>query len=233
MLVVFRFDRHGAPFSRRRIVNRQSPVQAIRTGQRTALKRPSNLNLPNVISAVRLALAPFAAVVAFRGSQPGYVAIVLACLLSDILDGWIARRFGLETDLGVLLDSAADELVFYSVIVGLLVLKRQEIGVHAFLIYIYIVLALIVDIVSLIRFHRISSVHLYSFKATGYIQGLTLAYIFFIGFNIYVYYFGLLFGILSCLEIIAVNLLLHEYRPNARGLYWVLREQREPPKTAR
>jgi len=79
---------------------------------------------------------------------------------------------------------------------------------------------------SIVRFRRISSLHLYSFKLTGYIQGATLVYIFAIGFNIYLYYFAMLFGILSCLEIIAVTLILPAYKPNARGLFWVLRDSR-------
>lgn len=69
------------------------------------------MNLPNLISFSRILLAPFFAVLYLRGNVPGAVAVLLVCAASDVLDGAIARRFGLVTRLGKALDPVADKII--------------------------------------------------------------------------------------------------------------------------
>lgn len=76
--------------------------------------------VPNAISAARVALVPvwLAAAESVRANRlaedpSGALlppALLLVLGLSDILDGFIARRFGLTSRLGELLDASADKL---------------------------------------------------------------------------------------------------------------------------
>lgn len=78
--------------------------------------------LPNAISALRIALVPVwlgcaeaANRVAERADpSPTWRAFALALLLtigvSDVIDGQLARRFGLQSRVGALLDAVADKL---------------------------------------------------------------------------------------------------------------------------
>lgn len=69
--------------------------------------------LPNMLSAFRLLLAglfPFC-------QEQEWIWLVLAAGASDFLDGWIARRWHLETWQGGLLDAVADKLFVLSVLV--------------------------------------------------------------------------------------------------------------------
>lgn len=70
-----------------------------------------SVNLPNLISLSRILLAPFFAVLYLRGNVSGAVAVLLVCAASDVLDGAIARRFGLVTQLGKALDPVADKII--------------------------------------------------------------------------------------------------------------------------
>lgn len=66
--------------------------------------------LPNAISALRLfCLFPIAAF-AGRGMYGAALAVYLFCGVADVADGVIARRFGLVTRLGKILDPIADKL---------------------------------------------------------------------------------------------------------------------------
>ncbi|MCC6783730.1 MAG: CDP-alcohol phosphatidyltransferase family protein [Planctomycetes bacterium] len=71
--------------------------------------------LPNAISALRIALVPawvWAAELTSRGAlgHGPVVAILLAIGISDLVDGDLARRFGLTSRVGATLDAIADKL---------------------------------------------------------------------------------------------------------------------------
>ena len=71
-------------------------------------------NLPNFITVSRIALCPILFWLAMStDTNARFGAFVLFTLagLSDILDGYLARRDGLVTDLGKLLDPIADKLL--------------------------------------------------------------------------------------------------------------------------
>lgn len=75
------------------------------------------LTVPNLISLLRLLMIPVIVwlYVARRESRAAFI-LLLISWLSDVLDGWIARRFHMGSRLGVVLDPAADKLTLVSVI---------------------------------------------------------------------------------------------------------------------
>lgn len=87
--------------------------------------------LPNAITATRIALVPVALIAAETcraavaggasgsGARCMAISVFLAIGASDVADGWLARRLGLETRLGALLDAVADKLAQVSLVVFL------------------------------------------------------------------------------------------------------------------
>ena len=65
--------------------------------------------LPNLISLARLVLVPVSVDMIALHRWPEAFAIFLIAGISDGLDGWIARRFDLRSDLGAYLDAIADK----------------------------------------------------------------------------------------------------------------------------
>jgi cardiolipin synthase (CMP-forming) len=65
--------------------------------------------LPNLISLARLALVPVSVDMIATRRWPEALAIFIIAGLSDALDGWIARRFDLRSELGAYLDAVADK----------------------------------------------------------------------------------------------------------------------------
>jgi len=77
------------------------------------------LNLPNLISLVRLLLVPLT-IWLILGGRYGYAFwVLLAAGVSDALDGFIAKRFDRRTRLGALLDPVADKAMLVSVYITL------------------------------------------------------------------------------------------------------------------
>lgn len=69
------------------------------------------MNIPNAISLFRIALVPVFMAAYSAGELYWTLAVLLLCGASDILDGAIARRFNMVTQLGKVLDPVADKLI--------------------------------------------------------------------------------------------------------------------------
>lgn len=80
------------------------------------------INLPNVLTLIRILLVPILVVVLltkFEGKEFVGLGLFLAASLTDFLDGFIARRRGLVTRLGKLLDPAADKILMSAALISL------------------------------------------------------------------------------------------------------------------
>lgn len=75
--------------------------------------------LPNLISVARLFLAPFVIWLIVSGNMSGAFVVFLIAGVTDALDGFIARRFHLQTELGAYLDPIADKALLMSTYVAL------------------------------------------------------------------------------------------------------------------
>lgn len=87
-----------------------------------AMKRAGKSTLPNWLSAGRILLMAAALAAALAGSKPWFAGLVAAALLTDALDGPLARWLRAETDFGRKLDSAADYLALLAGVAGIAVL---------------------------------------------------------------------------------------------------------------
>ena len=76
-------------------------------------------NLPNIITMVRLFLVPVIVAMITGGRWVEAFAVFLLAGLSDALDGWLAKRFSLQTELGAYLDPVADKTLLVSIYVAL------------------------------------------------------------------------------------------------------------------
>src|SRR5260221_11106717 len=68
-------------------------------------------NIPNVLTAVRVLLAPLTAYLIMRGNDLAALGVFALAGASDAVDGFLARRFGLVSRFGEYLDPAADKFL--------------------------------------------------------------------------------------------------------------------------
>ncbi len=94
--------------------------------------------IPNALSGIRVALVPLWLVLAFLAREralegesvstfwPLFVFIALGA--TDVADGWIARRFRLQSNLGATLDAVADKLAQIATVTFLVWLPSAAFG---------------------------------------------------------------------------------------------------------
>jgi cardiolipin synthase len=81
------------------------------------------VSLPNIITLGRVILVPIIFWLLVTGNTQAAFYLVVIAGLSDAADGYLAKRFGLETGLGAYLDPLADKLLIVSLYIALGVSK--------------------------------------------------------------------------------------------------------------
>jgi hypothetical protein len=129
---------------------------------------------PNLISATRLALMPAVLGAAVAGERQIFVGLIAFSLLTDAVDGQLARRLGAESEFGRKLDSAADYVTLFAGTTGIALLwpeiVRRELpwiltGVAAFL---------AVIVLGLVRLGRAPCYHTWASKVGAVLCPFTL-----------------------------------------------------------
>lgn len=77
------------------------------------------VNLPNLLTLFRIVLVPLAIWLIITGELRGAFYVLVVAGATDAIDGMIAKRFGMVTELGAYLDPLADKLLLVSTFIAL------------------------------------------------------------------------------------------------------------------
>jgi phosphatidylglycerophosphate synthase len=138
-------------------------------------------NIPTLLIGARLLLAaPLWALALLDMQRALAVGLVLA-LLTDVLDGQVARWLGQSDTATDRLDSLADRVLVVSVLAWLLLLHPAIVRDHLWLWLGGLLLLACSWLVGLVRWGRVSALHLYSARLGGVAQALFVLHTFWSG----------------------------------------------------
>ena len=100
---------------------------------RKYLTKEQIFTIPNFMSFFRIVLLPFIIWTYWKGSYDVAVGLLIVSAVTDILDGVIARRFNMVSDLGKMLDPLCDKLTQAALLVCLAARYVYVWGVFALL----------------------------------------------------------------------------------------------------
>jgi len=193
-------------------------------------KEENILNIPNLLSFYRLLAFPFILILAITGYEKLFIIFICISLVTDFLDGLIARTFNLQTRFGLALDNLADIGTIFTAIYGMFVFKWEDFKDHVWVLYLFLFVFIISYIVAFIRFKKVPGLNLYGSVASAYLQSIFLFVLFAWNFVLWLYYLALFAGILAYIEKILILLRLDDIRPGVKGLYWLMKEQKQAGK---
>ncbi len=188
-------------------------------------KKEKLWNVPNVLSAYRLLAVPFIVQAIMVGNNSLFIILLSINLITDILDGLIARVFHLETELGAKLDSLADIGTYVMAFMGMVMLERAFVMEYRAEFAILMVMWMLPQLLSVIRFGRFPSFHLWSYKVTGYVQGIFIFTFFVFEFHEGYFYFMLVISCFAYIEELMLVILLPSLNSNLRSIFFVLRSR--------
>lgn len=138
--------------------------------------------LPNQITLMRILLIPVMWFLILKGYPLYYIGILLIfCGITDVLDGYLARKLNQMTEFGSRLDSWGDNILLISTIIWT-ALRMPEVFTENYLLMstalgfygLYL-------IVGAVKFHRFGNLHLYLSKAATLTAYLFLLHAFLTG----------------------------------------------------
>ena len=183
------------------------------------------MNLPNMLSVLRLCLGPVLIAIAWLGEATIFIIVLIFAFVLDLVDGPIARMSGHVTEAGSRMDSYADFSVYIAFLAGAVWLWPEI--VRRELLFLALVAASIVlpALAGLVKFHQATSYHTRLVKFAALCMA-PAAIVLFIGGPAWPFHIATIVCALAGLEEIIMTLLLAEPHSNVPGLAQALKLRR-------
>lgn len=108
---------HGVPQATKQSFANEDFQERVHTEYKNSQKRI--FTIPNILTMSRMAVTPAVGYFIWTGANSQALACFTFAALTDLLDGFIARKFKQDSDLGAVLDPLADKLLLTTCFVAL------------------------------------------------------------------------------------------------------------------
>jgi CDP-diacylglycerol--glycerol-3-phosphate 3-phosphatidyltransferase len=187
--------------------------------------REPRLTLPNLLSGSRVLAAPVLLWLAWTQRPGAFLALVGMSFLSDVLDGWLARRLGQASALGARLDTVGDCVSYLAIPLGGWWLWSQRLRPELpFLIALGVSYASPIAL-GYLKYGRLTSHRTWAGRLSAWLLA-TGALLLIAGVSPWPFRFAVVVVVLADLEEIAITAVLPRGARSGPSLYHVLRARR-------
>tara|TARA_R110001606_G_scaffold398846_1_gene579226 strand:+ start:6819 stop:7412 length:594 start_codon:yes stop_codon:yes gene_type:complete len=192
-----------------------------------------NYNIADWFSFYRIFAAPLLLLLIWLDIRLLFTSFLFVSYLTDIIDGYLARKLNITSPRGSQLDSFGDQVTF---IIGLLGLYYFETDfIHKNLILIIIVFApyVIQMFIAYIKFGKATAFHTYLAKLSAVLQGVFILWALFFSPEYSLFYIMIIVGLLETIEEITLIFMYDNWVSDVKGLYWSYKDKRRLKKSSR
>ena len=180
------------------------------------------LTIPNLLCFFRMALTPVLLTFAWNGQSTLFIAFFVGSLLSDVADGYLARRLDQVSDFGAKLDSWADLATWVSAAVCVWWLWPDLIRQEAPFVIAMAASYTAPIIVGFLKYGRLTSYHTWGAKLSSVLVSGS-AIVLLLGGAAWPYHISTVVLVIAAIEEIAITAILAEPRSNVRSLWHAAR----------
>ena len=158
-------------------------------------------NIPNALTLTRIIFSPLLLYFVYSRNDVGFVVFALMLFVTDFLDGFVARRYKFTSDIGRRLDGLAD-FVFYSFFaIGAVFLVWDSLeDQHLPLVFMSIFLVVLPEIIGILKYRRLDSVHTRGYQLLAYIVFIFISVTLLDTLHLWFFYLVVFFSFLAGLE---------------------------------
>jgi len=190
------------------------------------MKRIDYSQVPNLLSGFRLLLAVALWIPAMLDLPLVVGAGLVMAGLTDVLDGFLARRWGVATEYGSRLDSAADMVLVVCAAFWVILVEPSVFFDNKLLVLSWMLMGTASLVVGLVKFRRIPDLHLYMTKASSAAGYVFIIFMFVVGYSAALFYIASALLIISTLESLLLQLLTHKPDKRVRSILYAYRQWR-------
>lgn len=184
------------------------------------------VNLPNLVSFIRILMAPVLFYFALTQQPYWFVGVLIFAVFTDVLDGFLARTLHQITEMGSHLDSWGD-FVIYSTMAICAWILWPDILQREILYFIAIVLSFTLPVlIGFIKFHTFTSYHTLSVKLAVAITVISYILLFTEILD-WPFRIAALFCLYAAIEETSITLLNRHEHVDVRTVWQALKHRRE------
>ena len=176
------------------------------------------MNVADLLSALRLGLAPVLLALAWTGCGEAFVACLAVSLATDIADGQIARRLGRASLRGAVLDSRADLATYMSLPLAAWWLRPDFVRAERMWLAVAVASYVVPVAIGYAKFGRLTSYHTRLARLSAYAGGASLLVVF-AGGPALPFRISTALLVVAEIEEIAITAVLPAWRANVRSLH--------------
>lgn len=178
-------------------------------------------SIPNLLSLLRLALVPVLFVAAYLNEDQLFLLLLGICLLSDMLDGYFARKLQQVTEFGARLDSWADMATYAMMILGLNLIWPAIFDQQFFYLVAATLSYVLPVVVALVRFSSFPSYHTWGAKLAAVL--IAPAFYLLVLYDEQTFFrLVIIFHVLVAIEEIAITVMLKQPKTNVASIFTIL-----------
>jgi len=181
-------------------------------------KQYNNINIPNTLSILRLILS--ISLYFIWGNSFFLLIVILIIGITDIFDGYIAKKYNQNTKFGAWLDSMADFVFFISFVLCVIIYELNMIMDYEIFIIAIMIIKLFSIIICWFKYKKFGFLHTLGNKITGIILFIGMC-LFIINKTTIIIVIGLCVSIIFSLEEMIINIIGKDYKENIKGIFEV------------
>lgn len=185
------------------------------------MKRTS-FYIVNAVTLYRTLAAPLLLYLLISNKLDTFAKFLVLSFFTDLIDGFLARKFKVTSIWGTRMDSIGDDLTVLMAVIGMIMYRFEFVMEHKMAFIILFCLFLIQISYSLIKYQKFTSFHTYLAKAGALLQGLFLIHIFIMPApDLFLFYSAVIITGLDLTEEIAMVYILPVWTANVKGIFWL------------
>lgn len=178
--------------------------------------------IPNFLSGLRLAMVPVLLVLALGGRPTAYLTLFVIALMTDMADGFLARRLGQESELGSRMDSWGDFALYMSTPFCAWQLWPDLIAREAPYVIAVLISFTLPVFIGFLKYRRLTSYHTIGAKLSAVLMGISTIILFARGFAL-PFHISTVVLVVTQVEEICITIVLPSWRANVLTLWHALR----------
>ena len=190
------------------------------------IQKQDFINPPNIVSMIRIVMAPVLLLLAYQQMPDIFILVLLFTLFTDVLDGFLARQLNMITELGSHLDSWGDFIIYSTLAVGAWWLWPEIIEEELIYVLTIIISFTTPVLVGLIKFHTITSYHTWTVKAAVFITVVSYIIVF-SGWLRWPLYLAAIVCVIAAIEEILITLIMKHEHADVRSVWHALKYKNE------